>query len=104
MSITTILAIITALGGSTVLGTFINSWFTRKKISTDAATATVDSILRWAVTLTSRIDALEKAVTDRDIIIADLRQKVAHLEADLETYKNLKVPCLPSSPTSQTHI
>lgn len=98
MSITAIIALLTALGGSTVLGTFITSWFSRKKTNTDAATATVDSILRWAVTLTARIDALEKAVTERDLIIADLRKKVAHLEADLETYKVIKPQC--PSPSS----
>lgn len=79
-----IATIVTAVFGSQVLATAITSWFGRKKTNADAATAVVDATLKWASGLTARIEALEKAAAEKDVLIAELRQKVAILEAEVE--------------------
>lgn len=67
--------------GSSVLAEVSKGFFSRKKIDADAAGQTVDVILKWASTLTSRIEALEKSHAEKDTLISELRMRVAHLEA-----------------------
>lgn len=78
-----IAAIVGAVFGSTVLNTIAQSWFVRKKTDADAAALMVSSLLSWQTTLTSRIEALEKKLAEKDDIIAELTFKVAQLEADI---------------------
>lgn len=84
----TIATVATAIFGSQVLGNWVTGYFSKKKVDADAATMTVDSILKWATELTKRIEALEKALNERDDEIMQLRQKLAHLEAEMLAYEH----------------
>lgn len=84
MTFEIIATIVSAVLGSTVLSTLITGFFAKKKTDADAATMTVDSILKWATTLTSRIDALERALKEKDDLIAELKARVVHLEASVD--------------------
>ena len=77
----TIVALIGSVTGSSVLTVLIQSWFVKRKTDADAASVTVETVLKWANGLTLRIDALEKALSERDLLIAGLREQLARLEA-----------------------
>ena len=77
----TLATIIGAVFGSQVLTSVVQGYFSRGKTNADAAQILLDKTLDWASRLSMRIEKLEAELNSRDGIIAELRQKIAHLEA-----------------------
>lgn len=85
--------------------TFVGSWFGRKteranavqmeagasKQTAEAATLTIEAILKWATALkeeyAERITALEKSVAERDAVIVQLRIQVVAQDFEIKAIK-----------------
>lgn len=76
-----IATIIGSVVSSQVLTVVAQAFFNRKKTSADAAQILLDKTLEWATRLSARIEKLEGELNNRDSVIAELKQQIAHLEA-----------------------
>ncbi len=85
-----ILELVGAILGSTALSALINGLLGRKKSNADASTALVDATLKWAGNLVARIEVLERQLIERDRVIAELRERIAILEANINGGKRPK--------------
>lgn len=81
-------AIVATVMGSQVLTTIAQGYFNRRKESAEAEKTTVDSaqilvdqVMKWATSLTSRIEKLEAELMHKDQQIADLKAHISKLEA-----------------------
>jgi len=81
-----------AIVGSSALSAVITAFFSRRKTQADAQVSVVEVTLKWANELVRRIEYLEKALIDRDNIIATLRERIAVLEARLAEFPVVAIP------------
>lgn len=87
-----ILELVAAVLGSSVVSAGITALISRKKVAAEASVAVVEVTLKWAASLANRIELLEKQLLERDAIIAELRERVAVLEASTGNSKYIIPP------------
>jgi len=80
LTITTLLALIGTVLGSSVIAQFVTSFFQRKKVSAEAESMVAGQILQWAKVLTKRIELLEALLEEKNKVIRELQVRLARLE------------------------
>ncbi len=81
LSLETFGVLVGAVASSQVLVTYLQGKFNKNKVGAESAQILVDQVMKWASSLTSRIDKLEAELAEKDKIICDLRERIVQLEA-----------------------
>ncbi len=90
--------IVGSIFGSQALTAIVNSWANRTKMKAEVDTETTDNALKWAGTLTQRIDKLEMLVEALRRENLELHKEVSALRVKVDFYEKGVSPIPPPVP------